>query len=124
MLNIQASRTFYIEYTIAEDRRSTPPVNFYLDLNGTVYLPADFRTKGNRREPLVWNGLVVGVYNYTLPEDKVLNLGVHASNGQMVDGSYISVPEEGNLHRMIALITIVLVLFMNYNVGLLMPKVP
>lgn len=95
VLHIQAGQSFYIEYTVADNRRSIPPVNFDLDVNGTLYLPADFCSKGNKEEPFVWEGLVIGVYNYTLPEGKVLNLGIDASNTQLNDGQYIAAPMKG-----------------------------
>ena len=95
LFDVAPNQTFYIEYTAAVNRRSHPPVNFNVQQDGKLFLPADFRIVGDMDPPFFLDGLMVGVYNLTVGENREFRLGDHASNGHISNGSYDSPPEEG-----------------------------
>ena len=98
LLHVQPNQTFYIEYSQSDDRRSVPPVNFRIEQDGEIYLPADFRVIGEDDPPFDLDGRMSGVYNFTAADGKEIVVGPHAMNAQVNNGSYVDEPKQGIFH--------------------------
>ena len=95
LLYIQPNQTFFIEYTSAVNRRSVPPVNFHVSQDATVYLPADFRLIGDGSPSFYLDGTMVGVYNLTIGDGRRMEIGQHATNRHVSNGTFVSSTKEG-----------------------------
>ena len=95
LIHVQPNQTFYIEYSQSDNQRSVPPVNFRIEENGEIFLPADFRVIGEDDPPFYLDGRMSGVYNFTVGEGKEFVVGPHATNAQVNNGSYVDEPTPG-----------------------------
>lgn len=89
-IHIQDQQQFYVEFDAYSVLRSSPPSNFIVRNGGQMWTSADLRLIGLGKVTLDLDGHLAGALNLTLEEDRVVTIGVTATNSRWIGGEYVT----------------------------------
>ena len=89
-IHIQDQQQFYVEFDAYSVLRSSPPSNFIVRNGGQMWTSADLRLIGLGKVTLDLDGHLAGALNLTLEEDRVVTIGVTATNSRWIGGKYVT----------------------------------
>jgi hypothetical protein len=89
-IHIQDQQQFYVEFDAYSVFRSSPHSNFIVNNGAQMWISADVRLIGRGKVTLDLDGHLAGVLNLTLEENRVVTIGVTATNSRWIGGEYVT----------------------------------